>query len=344
MWTEVRSPRCIICTWRAVIAALAAFFVLPHASALAESPAPALLRLDAKIPLGVVRGRIDHLAIDAARQRLFVAELGNDSVGVVDIAARKEIRTIGGLAEPQGVGYVASKDTIYVANGRDGSVRVFKNSDYSVAGRIDLGTDADNVRVDADGNRVLVGYGNGAIAAIDIEQQRKIGEIALSAHPESFQIGGTPKQVFVNIPGAHAIAVLDSLTGSQKAKWTLHAGGNFPMAVDSANDRVLIVSRNPPPQLIVFAEDGSTFTQVDTCGDADDLFVDPKRSRVYVSCGDGFVDVFEAQISTYRRLGRISTVLGARTSLFVPSLDALLLAVRATMTQAAAIWVFKPMP
>src|SRR5262245_8495752 len=33
-----------------------------------------------KIPLGDVSGRIDHLAIDLARRRLFVAELGNDTV------------------------------------------------------------------------------------------------------------------------------------------------------------------------------------------------------------------------------------------------------------------------
>jgi hypothetical protein len=51
------------------------------------------LQLEAKIPLGDVRGRIDHMAIDLARQRLFVAELGNDSVSVVDLKDRKESAT-----------------------------------------------------------------------------------------------------------------------------------------------------------------------------------------------------------------------------------------------------------
>ena len=61
------------------------------------------LVLEQKIPLGEVQGRIDHLAIDLARERLFVAELGNNSVGVVDLAAGKLLRGIDGLNEPQGV-------------------------------------------------------------------------------------------------------------------------------------------------------------------------------------------------------------------------------------------------
>src|SRR5438552_19148837 len=71
------------------------------------------LVLEAKIPLGEVSGRIDHLAIDVKRQRLFVAELANDTLGVVDLAAGKVLRTIAGLKEPQGVAYVAYADSSY---------------------------------------------------------------------------------------------------------------------------------------------------------------------------------------------------------------------------------------
>jgi len=81
------------------------------------------LVLEQKIPLGEVRGRIDHLAVDLARQRLFVAELGNDSLGVVDLAAGTVLRRIGGLAEPQGVAYDPASDTVFVADAGDGLVR-----------------------------------------------------------------------------------------------------------------------------------------------------------------------------------------------------------------------------
>src|SRR3954463_15135852 len=87
-----------------------------------ESPS---LRLEAKIPLGHVSGRIDHMAVDLPRQRLFVAELGNGTVGVIDLRAKKGLQTLRGFREPQGVGYVGSTDTLYVASGGDGSLRVF---------------------------------------------------------------------------------------------------------------------------------------------------------------------------------------------------------------------------
>src|SRR5437879_11195952 len=92
------------------------------------------LQLEARIALGDVRGRIDHLAVDLKRQRLFVAELGNDSVGVVDLATPRLLRTITGLSEPQGVGYEPSTDTLYVANARDGSVRLYEANEYKAIG------------------------------------------------------------------------------------------------------------------------------------------------------------------------------------------------------------------
>src|SRR5216683_8006345 len=103
--------------------------MMPAAGEAQTAGAP--LVLEAKIPLGEVSGRIDHLAIDVQRQRLFVAELGNDTLGVVDLAAGKVLRTITGLKEPQGVAYVAFADSIYIANARDGSVRVVGGDDLA---------------------------------------------------------------------------------------------------------------------------------------------------------------------------------------------------------------------
>lgn len=324
--------------------AVAILSLLSGAASAQTSTNSASLRLETKIPLGAVRGRIDHMAIDLQRQRLLVAELGNDSVGIVDLKQSKTIHTIGGLAEPQGVGYAPAGDATYVANARDGSVRIFRGADYVPSGRIDLGSDADNVRFDAEANRVLIGHGAGAISAIGVAQQKKFGSSPLPAHPESFQIWPSPKRIFVNVPGAHAVVVLDGTTGEQKDKWSVPEGGTFPMALDPANRRVLIVSRRPPRLIAYDKDDGSVIARADTCGDSDDLFVDAKRNRVYVSCGAGFIDILATQRDGYRRIGRIPTAAGARTSLFVPELDVLLLAVRATPAEQAAIWVFRPTP
>lgn len=309
----------------------------------AADPAP--LVFEAKIQLGSVRGRIDHFAVDLTRQRLYVAELGNDSVGAIDLKSGKVLSTLAGLREPQGVGYAASTDTLYVANAGDGSVHLFKGDDLSPSGRIDLGDDADNIRVDSRRNRVLIGYGDGALAVIDPAQKRKVSDVPLKAHPEAFQLAEGGSKIFVNVPDAHQIAEVDLAAGRQVLAISLDgARSNFPMAVDDDRHRVLVVFRSPPQLTAYSSQDAKPISSVETCGDADDVFVDAKRHRVYVSCGEGVVDVFADHDSRYERLARVPTSSGARTSLFVPELDRLYVAARSSFSAPAAIWVLRPMP
>jgi DNA-binding beta-propeller fold protein YncE len=330
---------------RTTLTALASVVMLVNAAAPAQSADASPLQFETKIVLGDVRGRIDHMAIDLKRQRLFVAELGNDSVGIVDLLNRKLIRRIAGLKEPQGVGYEPASDTLYVANARDGSVHLFETDDYKATGRIELGSDADNIRIDAAAHRVLIGYGSGALAVIDPATRRRVGDISLTAHPESFQIDPDTSQIFVNVPEARGIAVVDQGSQKQTGKWPLaNRSANFPMALDPVRRHVLVIFRSPAELGVFSMKDGKPVATIETCGDADDLFVDAKRARVYVSCGAGFLDVLEAKDGTYRRIVRIPTVSGARTSLFVPEMDRLLLAVRASSGEPAAIWIFRPMP
>jgi DNA-binding beta-propeller fold protein YncE len=338
------------CGFRTIVLLSAGLVALSNTTnkAPAQSKDATPLRLEAKIPLGDVRGRIDHMAVDLRRERLFVAELGNDSVGIVDLRDRKMVSRISGLKEPQGVGYEPTTDTLYVANAGDGSVRLFEGGGYKTTGRIELGSDADNIRVDAASKRVFIGYGSGGLALIDPSTRRKIGNISLKAHPESFQIDPDTNQIFVNVPDSRDIAIADRVSQREIGKWSLTAGGgaNFPMALDASQRQILVIFRSPA-QLGVFSmTDGRQVATIETCGDADDLFVDAKRRRVYVSCGEGFLDVFETKEkqADYRRIAHIPTASGARTSLFVPELDVLLLAVRVRSATPAAIWVFRPMP
>jgi DNA-binding beta-propeller fold protein YncE len=311
---------------------------------IAAQTAGAPLVLETKIPLGQVSGRIDHLGIDVKRQRLFVAELGNNSLGVVDLAAGKVLRRISGLSEPQGVAYVPFADSVFVANAGDGSVHVLRGDDLAPVGRIELGEDADNVRVDTQRSRVLVGYGNGALAVIDPATRTKAADIRLKGHPEGFQIDETAAKVFVNVPEARDVEVADLASEANRSLPMHGAGSNFPMAIDRDAHRVLVVFRNPPTLMALSSQDGHVVAKIETCGDADDVFVDSKRRRVYVSCGEGIVDVLEQREAEYRRLARVPTVSGARTSLFVPELDRLLVAVRTRSNEPAAIWVFRPAP
>ena len=333
--------RKIVTVLAGVLVALADTAGLPPALSADTSP----LQLETKIPMGDVRGRIDHMTIDLKRRRLFVAELGNDSVGIVDLANRKVINRISGLKEPQGVGYEPSTDTLYVANAGDGSVRLFDGTGYKSTGQIELGDDADNIRIDAMTNRVFIGYGRGALAEIDPATRSKVGDVPLKAHPEAFQIDPDTNRIFVNVPDARGIAVVDRASHKQIGEWsTRDRGANFPMALDRARRSVLVIFRAPAELGVFSAADGKLVTSIETCGDADDLFVDSKRDRIYISCGEGFLDVLAADGASYRQTAHIATAAGARTSLFVPELDRLLLAVPAKGEAAAAIWIFRPSP
>jgi DNA-binding beta-propeller fold protein YncE len=303
------------------------------------------LALERKIPLGEVRGRIDHLAIDLARERLFVAELGNDSLGVVDLAAGKLLRRIGGLAEPQGVAFDPVSDTVYVADGGDGSVHRFKGAQLTPLDTIRLGADADNVRLDPEAGRVVVGYGDGALALVDTAAGKPTAEIRLPGHPESFQLERGGPRIFVNVPDAHQITVVDRRTAQPVAAWGLaDAQANFPMALDEADRRLPAVYREPPLLAVFDTRSGAPVARLPACGDTDDVFVDSRRQRVYLSCGAGFLDVIQQRDDTYAELARIPTIPGARTALFVPERDRLYLAVRASGGEGAAVWVFHPVP
>jgi hypothetical protein len=285
---------------------------------------------------------MDHLAIDLGRMRLYIAELGNDSLGVVDLKQHVVLRTVTGLKEPQGVGYLPSAHTVYVANAGDGSLTVFDAGDLSPLSSISLGDDADNVRIDAVSQHVFVGYGKG-LADIDPATGKIVANVALPGHPESFQLEDGGSRVFVNIPEAQQIAVVDRNAGKVVASWRLTgAAANFPLALDQTHQELVSVFRSPPSIGVFEVSDGKERARLPACGDADDVFVDTKRQRLYAICGEGEIDVLSRESGTYQSLEKVPTVPGARTGLFVPELDRLFVAVRATSAEPAAIWVFQP--
>src|SRR5213078_2109635 len=151
--------------------------------------------------------------------RLIVAELGNGTIDIVDLRTRQVVHRISGLPEPQGVAYVPGADLIVAAHAGDGSVRFYRAEDGAMVGVAPLGSDADNVRLDRRSGRVVVGYGSGGLAILDPGTRARIGNAALPAHPEGFQLDATAGRAFVNVPDAGQIAVVDLQAARQVATW-----------------------------------------------------------------------------------------------------------------------------
>lgn len=285
-------------------------------------PAPAqppLLRLEREIALPGVHGRIDHLSVDLAGQRVFISALGNGSIEVVDLKRGTRIGEIRGLSEPQGVLYVPANGDVYVASGGDGTVRSFSGTTLQPRNSITLGDDADNLRLDTPHNRILAGFGDGAIAVMDLNLAHH-DDYRLPAHPESFQLAPGGQALYVNLPDHHSIGTIQLANHEVDAEWS-HPGpaANFPMALDPDHSQIFIACRRPAQLLALDAKTGHVTAQIPTVGDADDLFYDVNRHLLYVIGGEGFIDVVRAQPGgPLVRVARIKTAPGARTGLYIP--------------------------
>src|SRR3984893_1284102 len=310
-----------------------------------QSGASEPLKLEATIRMPDVQGRIDHLSIDLKGQRLFVAALGNNSLEIVDLKQNKLIHSISGLAEPQGIAYIPSSNRVFVANGKDGSVRWFDAASWKMPKSMPYRDDADNLRLDPSSGHIWVGYGGGALGEFD-QEGTKLADIKLDAHPESFQLEKNGSRIFANLPGSRKIAVVDRKTRSVAQSWG--TGGplaNYPMTLDLQNHRLFVVTRFPARLIVLDTVQGARVAALSAIGDCDDVFYDEQRHRIYAIGGEGGISVFQQRDSDhYDEIGRIKTVSGARTGFFSAELDKLYVAVRRHGSQAAEIRVYRPTP
>ncbi|MFO0981266.1 MAG: hypothetical protein U1E76_05840 [Planctomycetota bacterium] len=296
------------------------------------------LVLEASMPIAV-EGRIDHLVLEPRTNELFVAALGHGSLEVLDVARKQVVRSIKQLLEPQGVALLPDLAQLAVASGGDGSCRFYDLEHTRAAGMVDVGGDADNVRFDAKHKRLYVGYGDGALAVIDAAAQKKLNAIELGAHPESFQLEANGPRVFVNVPGRKQVAVVDRERGAVIATWPLNGReANYPMAFDESAGRLFVACRKPARLLAFAVDSGKIVADVECSGDADDVFLDAARKRVYVSCGEGFIDVFARSANdALERTAQVATASGARTCLYAADRSTLYLAVPHRQGQRAEI-------
>jgi len=312
-------------------------------AALQSRSAQEPLILVRSIDLPRVEGRIDHLAFDAAGQRLFVAALGNNTVEVIDLKSNSHIKSVPGFREPQGIAVLPDPKLVAVANGQGEGMQFIDAGDYHPARLVRLGEDSDNVRYDPATGRLFVGFGAGALASISPADGKVLGEAKLSGHPESFQLERSGPRVFVNVPTADQIAVVDRAVMKVIATWpVVGAKSNFPMALDEANHRLFVGCRRPARVLMYDATTGKESGSFEIVGDTDDLFYDAARKRLYVSGGEGYLDVFQEE-GAYRfaRIAHIATAAGARTSLWVPEQARLYLAVPHRGSQKAEIRIYE---
>jgi DNA-binding beta-propeller fold protein YncE len=301
------------------------------------------LKLKQTIPLPGVEGRIDHFAFDRSAERLFVCALGNNTVEVLDLRKGERIHSITGLGAPQGIVYIPELDRLFVANDKGGICKIYDAKSFQTVGELNFKDDADNVRYDDATKKIYVGFGSGGIAVVNAPDGKQVGSIKLSVHPEAFELEKNGKRIFVNVPNARQMAVIDRDKGEVIAQWkTDLAFGNFPMALDEANHRLFVGCRLPAKLVVLNTDSGEVVAKIDTSGDADDLFYDIKRHRIYAICGAGKIDIIEqTNPNTYTPSAKVDTAAGARTGLFVSERNVLFVAIPHRGSQQAEIRCYR---
>jgi YVTN family beta-propeller protein len=277
---------------------------------------PKTLKLEKTIALEGVAGRYDHMALDAKGDRLFVANLSNDSLDVIDLKTGKLVKQIVGQKKIQGTAYAPDLDRVFVGNGADGECRAFDGKTFKLLDSVKL-PDADNVRYHAAKGLVYVGHAESSLSVLDAKTLTVKATVKLPGPPEAFQIDSAKSRLFVNTlkPGQVAVVNLDK--NEVTAKYALtKAEANYPLALDVDGKRVFVGCRKPPKVVVLDTDSGKELSDADIPADIDDLFFDAKRKRLYASCGTGTLAVLKEGEKGFKTIEKIPTRKLARTCLF----------------------------
>jgi DNA-binding beta-propeller fold protein YncE len=293
-----------------------------------------------------VKGRLDHIGVDRASDRLFIAARGDNSLQVIELGTSTIVHNVSGFNEPQGVVFDAAQNKIFVSNGGNGTVEVLDGNTYAIIDKISLGSDADNIRLDSKRDLVLIGYGSGTIsgiAVVNASSDRVVARIGLDGHPEAFELDPKSDRIFVNVPTSQSIEILNETEAKFISEWSFSdVSDNFPMALDSIHGRLFVGTWFPSRLLVYDTISGRRVAEVNISGDTDDIYYDQGKGVVLLSCGEGKANlVSQTSPDQYVLLPITPTRSGARTSLYVSETGMFYLALASSDTFAAELRVYQ---
>jgi DNA-binding beta-propeller fold protein YncE len=318
-------------------------------SAVLAADPPPLDRVQTIALKGPVGG-MDHLAVDAKRGRLFVANTVNGSLDVVDLKAGKLLKQVPGQGRIRGIAYSPEADRVFVGNGTGGVCNAFDGESYDLIKSIPLGVDADNVRYNPRTHRIYVVHADTELSVIDAKDYTLRSPVALPKSLGAFQLESGRPRMYVNAKADGEVVVIDTDKDEVIGRFPVAPSGvNAAVAIDEPNRRLFVGCRQNPSLVVMDSDSGRIVAAVPIPGDVDDLGFDARRKRVYASCGDGSIAVVrQVDSDRYEALGTVPTVKGARTSILNPEDGRLYLAVprRAERPEQhnPEVWVYRARP
>jgi DNA-binding beta-propeller fold protein YncE len=283
-----------------------------------------------------LQNHFDHLTADLKHDRLFVVPEDNKSIEVYGLHGGKFIHSIKGLGVGHSVVYRADIDRIFVTDGADGDLKIFDGTSYALLKKVKLRADTDATGYDPATHYLYIANGGldaklsyGFLSIVNTDTGEKVGEIKIDSNRlEAMVLEKSGPRLFLNMTEKNSIGVIDRKKNAVIAVWPATGGNvNAAVAIDEQRHRLFVACRDG--KLVVMDSDSGKVLQVlPIATGVDDIVYDPATKRIYVACGEGFVNVYEeADPNHYQSIGKIATGPLGKTGLLVPELHRYFVAV-----------------
>jgi hypothetical protein len=325
------------------------------------------LQLAQTIPLSGVSGRLDHMAVDLEKKRLFVAAVDNGTLEVVDLDAQKVIKSIPGIKDAQDALFLGGEFNKLYVSSLDGTVRIFQGESFRLVQALKVEPDPNRLLYDPATDLIYFGYG-GQNAGFEAYERVGIMRAKRGAPSDQFvadMIAPTYRpghlaemameddgKLLVCDSRADLIFQFDTRKRELLKSWPAHGDGAGDMALDRARHRLFVGTRVPAEMTVYDSLSGKEIASLPGPETMDGVYYDADLKRIYMSGGrwygtpqasPGWVYVYQQQDADhYEMVSKVKTRPGSGTSLFVPQLKRLYVASQALGDQEAAILVFEP--
>ena len=294
------------------------------------------LTLAGRIDLPDISGDVDHMALDTAGERLFLAAEDNATLRVIDLKALKLQRTVKGFETPHSILFLPDSKELLLTDGSK-AVHILDSQTFVEKRAIPTTPGADSIGVDRKRHLLYTVTGgkdvhmtSSKISVIDFAAGKLTKEIPIeAAHVEAMALEQAGPRLFVNVTDKNYLAVIDRSTGTILQKWNIaEARQNAPLAFDEPNKRLFVVCRDPGKLVVVNSESGASVANFPTGARADEVVFDARHRRIYVASGEGKIYPYQQSgADHYTALTPVPSAVGAKTALLSADAGTLYLAV-----------------
>src|ERR1700722_10148919 len=327
------------------------------------------LRLVQTIPLPGVMGRLDHMAVDLEKQRLFLAAVANGTLEVLDLGAGRVINSLTGFKDTQDALFLGGHFNKLYVSSLDGTLRIFQGETFRLVQALKLEPDPNRLFYDPATDLIYFGYG-GQNAGFDAYERVGVLQATRGARSDQFvadMIAPTFRpghlaemamddggKLLVCDSRADLVFQFDTRKRELLRSWPAHGDGAGDMSLDQTHHRLFVGTRIPPEMTVYDSESGKEIVSLPGPETMDGVHYDAELKRVYVTGGrwygtpeasPGWVYVYQQHDADhYELISKIKTRPGSGTSLFVAQFKRLYVASQAIGEKAAAVLVFEAVP